>query len=131
MAFFDQSVFLPTFGKGCALLCRDRLLHRVEKKFFRTVIYLNLIELSLSSNVGFLLGHSRPLFHHFRLFFQFQCTIGKVCRCSDSNRGSLVSEATALPTEPPPLPQKHCYNSSINSLNFNQPNVAVAVLKIL
>ena len=28
----------------------------------------------------------------------------KICRCRDSNRGPLVSEATALPTEPPPLP---------------------------
>ena len=29
----------------------------------------------------------------------------KICRCLDSNRGPLVSEATALPTEPQPLPK--------------------------
>ena len=28
----------------------------------------------------------------------------KICRRLDSNRGPLVSEATALPTEPQPLP---------------------------
>ena len=28
----------------------------------------------------------------------------KVCQCQDSNHGTLVSEATALPTEPQPLP---------------------------
>ena len=50
------------------------------------------------------MGHSRPLFLYFRLFnFNVQL-VDKVCRCWDSNRGSLVSEATALPTEPPPLP---------------------------
>ena len=27
-----------------------------------------------------------------------------ICLCSDSNSGPLVSEATALPTEPQPLP---------------------------
>ena len=32
-----------------------------------------------------------------------KCSI-KVCRCLDSNRASLLSEATALPTEPQPLP---------------------------
>ena len=31
----------------------------------------------------------------------------KICRCLDSNRGPLVSEATALPTEPQPLPKAH------------------------
>ena len=28
----------------------------------------------------------------------------KICRWLDSNHGPLVSEATALPTEPQPLP---------------------------
>ena len=39
---------------------------------------------------------------YFRLF-DLQL-VDKVCQCWDSNRGYLVSEATALPTEPPPLP---------------------------
>ena len=55
-------------------------------------------------NFFFKMGHSRPLFLYFRLFnFNVQF-VDKVCRCWDSNHGSLVSEATALPTEPPPLP---------------------------
>ena len=42
----------------------------------------------------------------FSLFssFQHKCSL-KVCQCLDSNHGSLVSEATTLPTEPQPLPK--------------------------
>ena len=48
-------------------------------------------------------------FFYFRLFntiqmtFNNKCSI-KICRCLDSNHGPLTSEATALPTEPQPLP---------------------------
>ena len=55
------------------------------------------------------MGHSRPLFLYFRLF-NTQLTVNKCsiyinfCRWLDSNRGPLVSEATALPTEP----HNHC-----------------------
>ena len=52
------------------------------------------------------MGHSRPLFLYFYLFntVDSKQTFGKFCRWLDSNRGSpLVSEATALPTEPQPL----------------------------
>ena len=54
------------------------------------------------------MGHSRPLFS---LFSFFQYTVdskqmfNKFCRWLDSNRGPLVSKATALPTEPQPLPR--------------------------
>ena len=48
-------------------------------------------------------------FFYFRLFKTIQLTVNKcsvkMCRCLDTNRGPLVSEATALPTEPQPLPQ--------------------------
>ena len=53
------------------------------------------------------MGHSRPLFY---LFLSFQYTVdsnqmfNKFCQWLDSNRGPLVSEATALPTEP----HNHC-----------------------
>ena len=54
-------------------------------------------------------GHCRPLFS---LFSSFQYTVDRkqmfninFCRWLDSNRGPLVSEATALPTEPQPLPK--------------------------
>ena len=50
------------------------------------------------------MDHSQPLVLYFRLFnFNVQF-VDKVCRCWDLNCGSLVSEAIALPTEPPPLP---------------------------
>ena len=55
------------------------------------------------------MGHSRPLFLYFRLF-NTQLTVYKCsilinfCRWLNSNRGPLVSEATALPTERQPLP---------------------------
>ena len=50
------------------------------------------------------MGHSRPLFLYFCIFYLNDQFEDKVCQCWDSNRGSLVSEATPLPTEPPPLP---------------------------
>ena len=50
------------------------------------------------------MGHSRPLFLYFCIFYLNDQFEDKVCQCWDSNRGSLVSEASPLPTEPPPLP---------------------------
>ena len=49
-----------------------------------------------------------PLLASFSLFSSFllYSWLIKLCRCLDSNRGSLVSEATALPTEPQPLPKE-------------------------
>ena len=54
------------------------------------------------------MGHSRPLFLYFHLFNPQltgnKCSIYIIfCQWLDSNRGPLVSEATALPTEPQPL----------------------------
>ena len=50
-------------------------------------------------------------FFYFRLFNTIQLTVDnkcsiKFCRCLESNRGPLIPEATALPTEPQPLPKK-------------------------
>ena len=49
-----------------------------------------------------------PLFFYFRLFNTMQLTVNKysmkICQCLDSNRGPLLSETTALPTETQPLP---------------------------
>ena len=47
------------------------------------------------------MGHSLPLFI---FVFLIQLIVNKICWWLDSNRGSLVSEATALPTDPQPLP---------------------------
>ena len=51
-------------------------------------------------------GHSRPLFIYFRLFITVdnKQMLNKFCGWLESNRGPLVSKATALPTEPQPLP---------------------------
>ena len=67
----------------------------------------------------FKMGQSRPLFLYFR-HFNAQLTVNKCsiyiyinfCRWLDSNYGPLVSEATALQTEPLPLPYKSIFASS-------------------
>ena len=54
------------------------------------------------------MGHFRPLFSLFSSFLQTvnrKHMFNKSCRWLDSNPGPLVSEATALPTAPQPLPQ--------------------------
>ena len=60
---------------------------------------------------------SIPCLFFFIFVFSTQLTVNKcsikVCRWLDSNRGSLVSEATALPTEPsPPLPKSLLVDSA-------------------
>ena len=56
------------------------------------------------------MGQSWTFFVYFRLFNVIQLTASKRsiknCRCLDSNSGPLVYLATALSTEPQPLPQK-------------------------
>ena len=60
------------------------------------------------------MGHSRPLFLYF--VFSIQLTVYNVQYkfCRDSNRGHLVSEATALPTEPQPFP----YLKNVSAANL-------------
>ena len=45
-------------------------------------------------------------FSFFRLFYFNVQLVDEVCRYWDLNRWSLGSEATTLPTEPPPLPSR-------------------------
>ena len=78
-----------------------------SKKFFKDLIRIFMIH----GWSGFLkMGHPRPLFLYFRLFktqlVVNKCSIeiNKFLWWRDSNRGPLVLEATALPTEPQPLP---------------------------
>ena len=66
------------------------------------------------------MGHYRPLFLYFRLFNTVdskQMFHIKACWWLDLNRGPLVSEATALPTEPQPLPISYVWQiiSFVNS----------------
>ena len=61
--------------------------------------------LALAKNIQLYLkmDHSRPQYLYFRLFFTVdskQMFFIKVCQWLDSNHRPLVSEATALPTEP-------------------------------
>ena len=71
---------------------------------------------------------SFPVF--FSLFSSFPQTVNrkywfnKSCRWLDSNCRPLVSEATAQPTEPQPVPQKHALSTCIlQSLWLTQANV--------
>ena len=68
------------------------------------------------------LGHSRPLCSLFSSFQQLteNLFIIKSCQWLDSNCGTLVSEATILPSEPQPLPKvNQCYNWTIHNCNLN------------
>ena len=52
------------------------------------------------------IGHSRPLFLYFRLFYKQvnrKNWFNEICRWLDSNRGPMVSVVTALAIEPQPL----------------------------
>ena len=51
------------------------------------------------------MGHSEPLFLYLCLFYFNVRLADKICRLWVSNCRSLLSEATAIPTEPPPMPQ--------------------------
>ena len=73
------------------------------------------------------MGHWKPLFIYFRLFntADNKQTIVqyKFCRWLESNRRPLISKATALPTEPQPLPLL-CFNflnkiRSKSAVNWN------------
>ena len=81
----------PHQCKWCSFL-QDTLLHQ-------NIIYLFYIFLNW--------GHFRPPSLYFRLFWiAIDRYTFKIihCQCLDSNRGSLVSEATTLPTAPQPWP---------------------------
>ena len=47
----------------------------------------------------------------------------KFCRWLDSNRGPLVLEARALPTEPQPLPNMLNLYSSVRACTCNSDNI--------
>ena len=62
------------------------------------------------------MGHSRPVFLYFVCSTQLtvkKCLI-RVCQWLDLNHGSLVSEATALPTVPQPLPYSKGFFSLVS-----------------
>ena len=65
------------------------------------------------------MGHSRPLFF-FIFVFSIQLTVKIVqyqfCRWLDSNRGPLMLQATALPTEPQPLPGRKFLDSNLATI---------------
>ena len=52
------------------------------------------------------MGHSRPIFFMFAFYISqlVENLVHKTLQMTGFERGSLVSEATALPTEPQPLP---------------------------
>ena len=66
------------------------------------------------------MGHSRPLFLYFRLFNTVDSKMFYInfCWWRDSNHGPLELEASALPTEPQPLPVKGNFICYVSVLNF-------------
>ena len=84
---------------------------QVGKKWWNFKLFW-LVHLGISAIKVFLwifflkMAHSRTLFLYFRLFntVDSKQMLDKACWWLDSNCRSLVSEATALPTEPQPLP---------------------------
>ena len=67
----------------------------------------------------FYMGLSRPLLSLFFLLFLNVQMVDKICRCWDLNHRSLVSEATALPTEPQPLPMTCLFQTVVYVTNFS------------
>ena len=65
------------------------------------------------------MGHSRPLFIYFRLFntVDNKQMLNKFCQWLESNRGPLVLKATALPTEPQPLPWNNFLQRQVSTQN--------------
>ena len=68
---------------------------------------------------------SFSLFSSFQNSFWLLLIVNKICQWLDSNRGSLVSEATALPTVPQPLPNAtttaQCHNQCHNQWPMPPP----------
>ena len=62
-----------------------------------------------------LMGHSGSLFLYFRLFNTVDSIqlFNKFCQWLEPNRRPLALEATALPTEPQPLPLCRCLASAV------------------
>ena len=106
---------IDTFTKNCRKCeqlgqhnCCQRL-WKVAQRSINCPIWSHCYTLGTSLFITFLkkMCHSGPLFHYFRLFntVDSKQLFNKFCRWLDSNRRPLVLEATALPTEPQPLPQ--------------------------
>ena len=72
------------------------------------------------------MGHSRPLFlnfHHFNSVDSKKMFYIKVYRWLDWNHGPLVSEATALPSEPQQLPLSYHFYSCFLWHLFQRINI--------
>ena len=142
---FTDCVIDWTIGCGYYVMCPSDIfpiLGEVKSSLFRIVLFYLNLEMSfpylcylgtvsvgndvvsdcaiLSPQKIFLMRYSRPIFS---LFSSFQCvqlteSIQKICWWLDSNRRSPVLEASALPTEPQPLPPLKIISVS----STNHPN---------
>ena len=78
---------------------------------FREKLNENLIIPDLPLAWGILIKLLFSLFPSFLQKLQIIVQLVEIfCGCLDSNRKSLVLEATTLPTEPQPLPVNYCFN---------------------
>ena len=111
--------FVMEAGDFEALRSAFILSHSYVTLLFQAVICSSCVRISPNISLFHVLlrcvyqkmGNSQPIFLYFRLFLFYNRQIIwliKFCGRQDSNRGSLVSDATTLPTEPQPLPQEMC-----------------------
>ena len=86
------------------------------------------------------MGHFQPLFLYFRLFNTVDSKMFNIffCQWPDSNSGPLKLEATAVPTEPQPLPdslfiaKNHCYAPCTYLKSNNRlDHFTIGTLKVL
>ena len=71
------------------------------------------------------MGHSQPLFLYFRLFNTVDSKMFNInfSQCRDSNCRPLDLEATALPTEPQPLPEGKFVVEQIKEMDRIEPKI--------
>ena len=69
----------------------------------------------------FLKGGPFPVSFFFIFVVCIVRLVGKICQPMEANHGSLVSEATALPTEPQPVP--NFWNRQNQTLSYKKNNV--------
>ena len=95
--FFE--IIQPSWNSWTNIFAPDFVFAR--KVYFGSQIWV--IDQTL---IKYFLRNSRSLFVYLRLFKQLTITmyVIKLCQWLESNHGSLVLEATALPTEAQPLP---------------------------
>ena len=83
----------------------SRILNKNKLTFVKASCFIKFIIFKRNSDLYFLVKTFPESFLLFVSAFSIQLKIDQSYQWLNSNRGSLLSEATALPTEPQPLPK--------------------------